>query len=153
MTKEGDVIWRTSVPSQYTDVWSEYVTADSLAVNSGDCAYVLAKHNRFQYRWVLYKFDADGSVAWNRTVLGMNWMNLWDASYGNTKLLFGDNGLLYMGGLYAPTEDTPYHMAVTVFNPDDAPLPVTIPPILLPLAIGVGVIVVATLVYRLKRKA
>jgi len=152
MTKTGDIIWVNSVNGRYNDLWTEYITADSLAVNKEGEVYILAKHHRFQYRWVLYKFDTDGFTAWNQTVLEINWLNLYNGMYGDTQSAFGKNGLLYIGGVYAPTEDAPFKMAVAVFNPDDAPLPFIFHPLLLPLAGGISIIVIGVILYRVKKK-
>ena len=152
ITKEGIVVWTTSVVKQYGDLWADYLQADGITVSSEGSVYVIAKIFRFDLQWVLFKFDSTGLQEWNQSILSIQWRNLYSGIFGEIDLEMGKNNLLYVGGHWIPAEEVPTAIAVAVFNPEDAPVPLIIPLWLLVGGGAIAVIVVITIIFKLKRR-
>jgi len=150
IAKDGTIVWETSVSKKYGELWNEWMIADGICVNSDDEIYVIAKHFRFGLKWVLYKFDSTGIQEWNRSILSVKWRNLYSGLHNEIYLEMGNNGLLYVGGHWVPDEQIPVAIAVAVYNPDDVAVPLIMPVWVLAGAGGIGVVVVAAIIYKKK---
>ncbi|MFX1369733.1 MAG: hypothetical protein ACFFAY_14145 [Promethearchaeota archaeon] len=124
ISDNGSIVWNTRVEVPYTGIWYERLTADGLAINDDGDVYVTVAYWRFQDAWILFKFDAAGIQEWNKTILAMNWYNLWSGIPGSTCSHFAANGLLYFGGMYMYEDDRPSSLCIAILNPDDAALPI-----------------------------
>ncbi|MFW9974321.1 MAG: hypothetical protein ACFFDQ_03495 [Candidatus Thorarchaeota archaeon] len=148
--KNGTVAWTSSVEKKYGTSWYERVLAEGLTVSKDGNIYVIVKQFRFDVRWILFKFSPMGVQEWNQSILSVHWMNLWSGVYGDIDVEMGNNDLLYVGGLWIQEEDMPTSVAVAIFNPENAPIPLIIPLWLVASGSGIGIIVVAIIIYRKK---
>ncbi|MFX1579866.1 MAG: hypothetical protein ACFFBJ_09490 [Promethearchaeota archaeon] len=148
VTKDGTIVWETSVMKKYGDLWSEWLIADGITVNNEDDIFVIAKHFRFELKWVLYKFDSTGTQEWNRSILSIKWLSLYSGITGEIDLEMGNNGLLYVGGHWIPAEKEPTAIAVAVYNPDEVAVPVILPPLLIAAGAGLAFAIVAVIIYK-----
>jgi hypothetical protein len=151
VAKDGAIVWETSVSKNYGGLWNEWMIADGICVNSDGEVYVIAKHFRFDLKWVLYKFDSTGIQEWNRSILSINWRNLYSGIHNEIYLEMGNNGLLYVGGHWVADEQVPDAIAVAVYNPDEVAVPLILPPGLIAGVGGLGVLVVAAVIYKKKK--
>jgi hypothetical protein len=148
VTKDGTTVWETSVIKKYGELWSEWLIADGITVNNEDDIYVIAKHFRFELKWVLYKFDSIGTQEWNRSILSIKWLSLYSGITGEIDLEMGNNDLLYVGGHWVPAEQEPTAIAVAVYNPDGVAMPVILPPLLIAAGAGLAFVIVAVIIYK-----
>ncbi|MFX1605466.1 MAG: hypothetical protein ACFFDD_06125 [Promethearchaeota archaeon] len=151
VSKDGTVLWTTTTGKQYNDLWFEWIQTDGITVSSEENVYVIAKHFRFEYRWVLYKFDSSGTQEWNRSILDIKWRNLQSNIYGEVDLEMGNNDLLYIGGHWIPDEETPTAIAIAVYNPEGVAVPLIIPLWVVAGGGGVGIIIVIAIIYKKKQ--
>jgi hypothetical protein len=148
--KNGTVAWTTTVEKKYGTSWYEWILADGIAVSSDGNIYVMVKQFRFEVKWVLFKFNPMGVQEWNRSILSIHWRNLWSGVSGEIDLEMGSNDLLYAGGHWFQDEEMPTSIAVAVFNPENASVPLIIPLWLVAGGGGIGLVVVAAIIYRKK---
>jgi hypothetical protein len=124
MNNTGGIAWEKQIEIRYTDLWYEWLTADSLSVDENGDVYVIVAYYVFQFEWVLHKFAPNGNAEWNRTILSPNWFNLWSGSAGRTGSSFAPNGLLYVGGMLVYDDgSTPSSLSLAILNPNNVPLP------------------------------
>ncbi|MGY5852988.1 MAG: hypothetical protein RTU92_05430 [Candidatus Thorarchaeota archaeon] len=151
VTKDGTIVWETTVIKNYGDLWNDWIMADGITVSSDGNVYVISKHFRFELKWVLYKLDSTGTQEWNRSILSIKWQNLYSGVPRDIYLEMGNNGFLYVGGHWIPGEQVPAAIAVGVYNPEDVAVPLILPIWLIAGGGGLGVVVIAAVIYKKKR--